>query len=426
MIIKKKYSKINQCSAQGLIEAAINLFYSDDNHLQIEHGPKEIFTYRFQSRNDFPGDKEILFIPPNGSLKNFDFSIFRIAKYLKDLNIETLLLSLEPPPENFVHLFGEIYTPKTTTEFLDLLGTIPRSQIFYRGWMHAYIFGAFLVKYFPNTIINIKDWNFCDRPRYHFLFGDLSLHDFEGIDYTFKNARAILSHYTEEETDRWAKEHNCSPGKFVFFPELCNEENFCQLIPEKPMDKISLVMASSLPPNNLPVDMFPGKTIFRDTRLLTRKGLMIDFVVPEAVFSRTLLEKKLYLDVLYESRFNPNFNLVKGRALAAQVLQLYHYGFFMLSNVSIEERLFQHAIPSKFALYLEAGLPVLVNEKIESLSKIVEDNGLGYVFSDKKIEMLPNELQKIHHQYDEMSKNVCAFRNKFTYQSFDILEKLIF
>ncbi|OGQ92058.1 MAG: hypothetical protein A3J85_07305 [Desulfobacula sp. RIFOXYA12_FULL_46_16] len=385
----------------------------------------ETFTYRFQNRNDFPSDKEILFIPPNGSLKKFDFSIFRIAKYLKDLDIKTSLLSLEPPPENFVHLFGKIYTPKTITEFLDLLGTIPRSQIFYRGWMHAYVFGAFLVKYFPNTIINIKDWNFCDRLRYHFLFGDLSLHDFEGIDYIFKNARVILSHYTEDETDRWAEEHNCSPGKFVFFPELCDEENFCQLIPEKPMDKISLVMASSLPPNNLPVDMFPGKTIFRDTRLLTRKGLMIDFVVPEAVFSRILSEKKLYLDVLYESRFNPNFNLVKGRALAARILQVYHYGVFLFSDVTREVRLFEHAIPSKFALYLEAGLPVLVNDKIKSLARLVEKNGLGIVFSDKKMEELPEKLQRIHHEYTEMSHNVCAFRKEFTYQSFSTLGKLL-
>jgi len=425
MKIKKHYATIQGDSAQGLTDAAITLFYSENTQISIENEAKEKQAYNFKSRNYPDGDREILFIPPNGSLKKFDFSIFRIAKYLKDHNIKASLLSFEAPPENFAHLFETVYTPKTVADFLDLLGSMPRSQIFYRGWMHAYLFGAFLVKFFPDTIVNIKDWNFCDPEKYDFLFGAFSLHDFEGIDYIFKNATLILSHYTKEEAGRWAKEHNCSPDKFVFFPELCDEENFCQLIPDKPMDKFSLVMASSLPPTNLPVDMFPGKTIFRDARRLTQEGLMIDFVVPETVFTKILSEKRTYLDVLYESRFNPNFNLVKGRALAAQILQFYHYGFFMFSDVTCEIRLFQHAIPSKFALYLEAGLPVLVNEKIRSLAKLVEDNGLGLVFSDRDIEMLPQILETFSDKYNEMSRNVCSFRNGFTYQAFDVLDKLI-
>jgi hypothetical protein len=414
---------IDNNAHQGLLEAAISLFYSNHNQLRIKHDSGEVSRYDFQSHNFTQSDEEILFIPPNGSLKNFDYSIFRIAGYLSAHDIKASLLSLEPPPEIFRHLFHHIYTPSTVVGFLDQLGTINRSHIFYRGWMHAYLFGAFLIKKYPDTIINIKDWNFCDQERYHFLFGELSLHDFTGIDYTFKKAEVVLSHYTKEETDRWSLEYDCDPTKFIFLPELCDENSFCQSN-NKPAKPMRLVWACSLPPTHLPENMYPTKTIFRDTQLLTQKGLNIDYVVPESVYTKIMADRNSYLDILYESHFNRNFKLIKGKALSAKILQSYHYGCFMFSDATAEIRLFQYAVPSKFSLYLEAGLPVLVNKKNKALAKIVHTHGLGFVFSDDEVTLLPKKLLDIHHNYPEMQNNIYTFRTSYTYQSFDNLHQL--
>ncbi len=418
MTIRKEFPAITNHSAQGLLEAAITMFYTGYNRFQVLDEQNKSEKYNFEAHNFSSDEGGILFIPPNGTLKNFDFSIFRIAAYLKKNNIKTAILSFEPPSAKFYNLFTRVYTPRTVTEFFDLLSTIKRSRIFYRGWMHAYIFGAFLVKTYSDTIINIKDWNFCDQERYRFLFGELSCHDFAGIDYIFRRAEVIFSHYTAEETNKWAEEYICNPQKFIFLPELCDESSFCEPV-DNSTDIISLVWATSLPPTCFPEDMFPTRTIFSDTRLLS-KELQIDYIVSEGVYEKILREKKQYLDILYESQFNPYFNLIKGGALSPHLLRNYHYGFFMFSDSIIDLRLIKYAIPSKFAFYMEAGLPILVNEKNKSMAELVTEYGIGILFSDGEVAQLPYKLRNYMPDYREMIMNVCSFRKGFTYQALGI------
>ncbi len=359
--------------------------------------------------------KNILLIPPSGKLKKQDFSLIRIAKWLNEyeyINI-TLLYIREDNITIPMHDFKNSYELKNEKELFKTIQTLNYDLIFHRTWMGSYYFAAKLIKSFKNVIVNIKDWNFAKKEVYQYLFPNTK--DCEGIDYIFKNSKLVLSHFTKEQAKLWAKEYNTSNNKFKFFPEYCNKQNFNK----KPIIKyknIHLVYAGKIPPTSYEEDYFPGKSHLRSIKLLTKQHIKIDFVLPPKIYESFFNSKDLFQDYLYQDRINNNFNIIKGEELKSNILNKYHFGFFELETSGVNHQLYKYAITSKFAFYLECGLPLLVNKDFYSISNLVKKYKLGIVFSNKDLKNLDNKLDISQKEYNTFCKNIEKYRNKFTYK----------
>lgn len=366
---------------------------------------------------------KIILIPPNGKLKKQDFSLHRINKWLKDFNIEVILMLISEKDEiAYKDDFENVVMVEDEIKLFEAIKTIDYDCILHRSWMGAYSFAAKLIQKFDNVIVNIKDWNFASKEVYEFLFPDTQ--DFDGIDFIFKNGKTILSHFTDEQALLWAKEYNTDKDKFIFFPEYCNKDNFNRKPPLK-YENIKLVYAGRIPSSCLAEDYFPGKAHLRSIKVLTQQHIDIDFVFPPAIYEDVYKTKNMFLDFIYESEMNPHFNILKGQNLGSDVLNKYHFGFFELETSGVNTELYEYAITSKFAFYLEAGLPMLINEKFKSMSQLVQEHQLGIVFSNDDLSNISKKLTITQNDYNDFVRNIEKFRKDFTYQRQCDLSRLL-
>lgn len=70
-----------------------------------------------------------------------------------------------------------------------------------------------------------------------------------------------------------------------------------------------------------------------------------------------------------------------------------------------------------FAFYLEANLPMIVNKEMKALAKIIKENNLGIVISDKDLKNIKKILKHNEKYYDNMLKCVKKFKYKFSYKN---------
>ncbi len=315
-------------------------------------------------------------------------------------------------------MFHEIINVHNKDELFNILSEIHYETIFHRCWMGSYCFAADIVKNYEHVFINIKDWNFASQEVYDFLYPHNN--DFKSMEYIFKYSAKVLSHFTEEQYKIWAKEYNIDQDKFIFFPEYCNEDTFVVNKEKLYKSSIKLVYAGKIPSPALPEDYFPGKSHLRSIKLLTKQKINIDFVLPPDIYNDVYSEPKKFMDFIYLNKMNNKFKLLKGEVLNPTLLSTYHFGFFELETTGTNHMLYKYAITSKFAFYLEASLPMLVNEKFYSMAKLVKNNHLGIVFSNDDLENL-NEILKISNKkYQKMVKNIIEFRKKFTYKDVNL------
>ncbi|MCF6330053.1 MAG: hypothetical protein L3I99_00720 [Sulfurimonas sp.] len=356
----------------------------------------------------------IVFIPPSGQFKKQDFSLQRIAKWLNEYDeIKTTLVHIKPIFELDTTMFDKVIQKNNQAEIIPTLKTIKYNMIFHRTWMTNYEFAAELVKEFDSVSVNIKDWNFAPKDVYEFLYP--SFKDYEAIGYIFKNCNHILSHFTKKQAKLWAKEYDTKREKFIFFPEYCNKNSFNK----KPVLKyknIHLVYAGAISPSTKPEDYFPGKSHIRAIKSLTKQGINIDFVLPQHIYDFTMKSVDVFKDFIYEKEINKKFNIIKGKSLDSSVLNKYHFGFFELEASGLNHTLYKYALTSKFAFYLEAGLPMLINDKFVSMAKIIKEHKLGIVFNNNELENMSAVLDISQTEYDKFILNIQKYRKKFIYK----------
>lgn len=363
--------------------------------------------------------KKIIIIPPNGQLKKQDFAIQRMGSYLIDkLNYKITLIYIRNDIliKNNMHEKIVYIEKENTAQILEHL-TIHNNYDFIlsRAWMHSYPFSAKIAKKFNNVIVYIKDWNFSNKKEYKFLFGND--YDFKAIKTIFRKSLFILSHYSNEQAKIWSKKYKVNKNKILFLPEFPNSENFsskkCNI-----QKNIKLVFAGTFPSSSKPEQFFLTKGLLRATKVLNTQKIEINILTPPKNYEEIQQNKNLYQDILFENQFNNLFNLKKGEILNPSFLSEYDYGFFIIEYTTKKELLNKFAVPSKFSLYLEAGIPLIINKKHKTLAKYVKKYKLGVVFENKDIKNLHKILNNISlNEYKSFIKNIIKFREYFSYEN---------
>jgi len=363
--------------------------------------------------------KLIIFVPPNGNMMRHDFSIHRLGKYFKTkkgiktivVKIDNKKLDSEFDNGNYV---DEVINVVTQTDLFNMIEKLKPNLILHRSWMLAYPFAARLIKKFDNVVVNIKDWNFSSKKEYKFIFDTDT--DFKAIKYIFKNAKYILSHFTKKQSIIWAKKYNVSKNKFIFFPEYCNEDNFQIGNINYDKNNIKLLFAGNISLiTSYPEQLFPWKSHLRSIIKVTKQKISIDFIFPSTTYTNIISNKKLCFDWLYENEFNKRINLLKGKTLFLNKENDYDFAFFELETSGTNKKLYEYAVVSKFAFYLELAIPILVNKDFKSISKIVKKYNIGIVFSNDDLNDLNKILNISKKEYNTMIKNIYTFRDTYTY-----------
>lgn len=372
--------------------------------------------------------KNIALIPPNGKPFINDFSIQRLGDYFKDYpDIHTTLLIIDMPDTQTSSNTNAVIYFASEEELFKHLSSVDYDVIFHRSWMLAYPFAAKLVQHMNNVIVNIKDWNFSTQKEYKIIFGENAVEDFNAIKYIFQHAKAILSHYTDQQAKIWAKKYNVDVKKFIFFPEYCNEKNF-NYPRKRSYQNPKLAFAGSLGPTSYPEEFFLAKSHLRALRQLTQQNIDVSYVLTQGAYAGTQSPRQrlVFQDILYENAFNEKFHITKGETLNSSILEPYHFGFFILEYSTKSVHLNRYAIPSKFAFYLEAGLPMLINANMKALAHLIQKYNLGIVFNNSHLDNFSTILDISEEDYLQMVRNIIEFRRtKYQYNK-DTLDTIIF
>jgi len=363
-------------------------------------------------------NKNVAIVPPGGKLLYQDFALNRMCRFFKSHNIITYLVKIKDTDIVFDSFTDYLIEVDSQEDLIVELKSRDFNLIISRSWMHRYSFSAELLENFENIIFYIKDWH-VELPRDKYKYQYSTDEDYDAIKKLFSSKKTILSHYTDEYTKKtWSKHYNTSENQFKFFPEYCSKDNFfsktnISYSPEKiKLLYIGIINATTSMPN----DLAYGKSFFDSILNITKQSLNLDIMVLEKNYDR-IQKEAIFKDYLYEDKFNKYFSIVKGSALNMHKTNDYHFGIFQfLSPIDNHQYLRANAfaVVSKFAYYMEAGLPIIVHECF-SVAKIVEKYKIGIVVKDSEIMKLNDFLNISQKDYLSLVENVYSFRESYSY-----------
>ena len=364
--------------------------------------------------------KKIAFIPPNGEIIEQDFALDRIINYFDKIGIECfLLLNNQDVPDNRLsHIHKIIF--HGTEKIIQHLEVNQYDLIFSRTWMHRYSFGAELAKRFDNVITYIKDWHNFPKDVYEFVYKTVD--DIKAIQEIFQYSQLVLSHYSNEYMEFLYREYNIHRTKnYFFFPEYSHKNNFYEKIHKSyNIETIKIVFAGGGTHSSIPSQIGPVKSFLFTIAQLSEQKISVTQMVLAKFYKRMEENPILYQDLLYENQFNPFFSLKLGENLMSSIGENYHFGIFTDSNYQ-KNNLFEYAeayaITSKFAFYLECGLPLLVNKRFKTLSQLIEEHHIGLTFDDEDLKDFKKVLNISEDKYHKIVTNIYTFREKFTYNN---------
>lgn len=352
-------------------------------------------------------------------------ALIRLCDYLKECGVSIYWAQIEEEKNHAKLLSSDhLITVNDLDSIVEYAKQGEFDLILHRGWMHRYSFAARLSREVENIVFYIKDWQNYPREKYKFIY--TTDEDFDAIEELFRSGKKIFSHFTKEQHRIWAQRYGIGTENFHFLPEYCNEKNFIENDIKPVKSAMKLVMAGSLPPTCEP-ELVAAKNFYKMMKDITSCGVYLDVMLLEKNYEN-LRNDPRYKDYRYEELFNKYFGIKKGSSMQPDILSGYHFGIFSdtLYGTELEKypEHYEYAVFSKIVLYLEAGLPVLINAALKSIARIVKEHNIGIVFQEKDLLELDTLLDIEPKEYEKMVQNVYNFRKVFTYNTQTLKELL--
>ncbi|MBW1681150.1 MAG: hypothetical protein JRF59_01525 [Deltaproteobacteria bacterium] len=171
-----------------------------------------------------------------------------------------------------------------------------------------------------------------------------------------------------------------------------------------------LVFAGGVIPPRLADSLGHGNHLFDPMIASTENtGLHLDILVNQNARDMHWEEHRHYQRM--EKRY-PCFSFKPGVPFhqLPDILTNYHFGllFDNLARAQYPEEHFRFTMPTKVCSYFEAGLPLLVYEEFTTVRKLVNEHGLGLVYSLRRLEEIPALIAAA--DYQGLRDNVREYR----------------
>jgi len=128
--------------------------------------------------------------------------------------------------------------------------------------------------------------------------------------------------------------------------------------------------------------------------------------------------KYFYADYLRLQQAHANFHFAPGRLPweITPLLAEYDWGLMIYYfDVLVGNDHFQHIMPTKIFMYLEAGLPVLVSAELAAASRFVKEYNVGLVIEREQIKSLHEMMESV--DYRLLRDNVLEVRRRMSLQN---------
>ena len=361
------------------------------------------------------------------------FNQIRINNFFNSKFIDTASISINN--KNIHHNGFKINLSLSIFEIFILLSKSKNFKIFSQGWLFRY-HQSYLIDSFKNSnihIVEMMDLNSFWFPKYKNKKIERSMKIVWGHDaklnhelqlfsenYLYNNCDKVLFPGSINHVEDLKLNNKYRFEKYFEFGPYPQKKYFAKPVIKKKYkpENINLVFAGGI----VPIEKRRTKKIYADAQFVSTAKIILSQNYNLTVFNNPLQLKEKYYKTVYKphyklmNRYKNNYKFLKGfvgkeatRRLSSYDLGLMIYDFN--KTTLIGENHFKNMIPTKFFLYMEACLPVLVSSRWVTVSQIVQRYNLGCVVSEQNIYNLKNIIKKI--DIAQLKKNVSSYRNLF-------------
>ncbi len=370
------------------------------------------------------------------------FNQIKINNFFKSKSINAASIGINK--KNLHHKNFKINLSLSLFEIIVLLSKLRNLKIFSQGWLFRYHLN-YLIDFYKGSnthILDVMDINSFLFPNYKkkkilalmkIVWGqDVKLnHELQLFSekHLFKNSDKVLFPGSINHVEDLKLDTKKKFVKYFEFGSYPQKKYFAKPVIKKKyvVKKINFVFAGGI----VPIDNRRVKEFFADAQFVSTTKIILSQGYKLTVFNNPLLTD----DKNYEKLYKPHYKLMKqhknyykfckgyvGKKVTKKIAN-YDLGLLIydFNNTTLfGENHFKNMIPTKFFLYMEACLPVLVSSRWVYLSKIVKYYKLGYVVDDKNIYYLKNIIRKL--DIKQLKKNVLNYRNIFkNYSQYNFL-----
>lgn len=358
------------------------------------------------------------------------FNQTRISSSLRACGIKSVSVVLYPALK--AHKLGYFDDVICTdlASFLEWLSTADRPVIHTQAWAFRQHIPVLIDAFLPRSgkqIVDLMDLNSLLLPRSRIsalapyiqqTWGETALANNDLQQkcerYLFESSHAILYQYDEGVKHKLLKNADTT-SKWVQFFCYPSQEFFTNRHSSNCSDKKNrLVFVGGVTPNN---GRHPAE-LFGDSQLIDLAKIVVEQDIELDVYNNPLRGSyssfsSQYGEHLALSESYENYNFREGDLPDKIVSKIAAYDFGVMlyewqAAFLLGEDHFRHIMPTKLFTYLEAGLPILVSEKLEAVSSFVEKNMCGARVSPSELRDLPGFIESL--DYDALKAGVLATR----------------
>lgn len=396
-------------------------------HIEGKHPPKEtLFNYRLKNNSKYLKQLNAQYVKSfNKNTVVFisdrpNFFFLRVSKALMDKGVNTVLLTRWGVDKGHSNYFNEVFLFNSLLD-LYLLSHIKDVYIYVQSWV-----GWFFLPVFVDLIT--KSQVYCNvNDSSVLLFDEISSFNKIGINkdsavldieceiYIYENLNLVTHPYKDINLI-----NNMSVrGGLHYFPCYPLKE-FIYNINNPILDKTELVFIGGIPYDK------KDDLVFEDAKMHNVAKIIIKQKLHLTILNNPLLTQS-ECDIAYKylffsdlSKNNSNFNFSSGYPPweIHEYTQNFSYGIMIydFSNILVSRLHTQSIVPTKFFTYIELGLPVIVSDEMEAVSKIVKDNNIGIVVNWSEVDSLSEIIEQNKISYFNYRQSVNSYALKHSMQ----------
>jgi len=363
------------------------------------------------------GKKKILFLVGHPT---FDF--LGMSVYLRKTGqYETILLMENPLLIDVMErYFDAVYVYNSFYDVAFIIGNVTPYVIHTQGAINYYFF-AIIAKLLSSSKVVIGLY---DIPTFGFSKEDYNriwcktdtmLDAFVAEEFAFKGSDGVLVTIHSLEAGQILKERCRSDVPMMEFHSYPCEEFIGDGEKFSDLDGgIHIVYGGIVISPNRPRRLYGDVQFMKLIDKLTGQGIYFDiYPSPHFRSSSTRRRSSDYIKLSEESPFF-NFRQAVLPDMAPREFAKYDFAsmMYLLDGVEFDREHYRMTIPSKFFKYMEAGLPVIVTEELQYVSRLVKEYEIGIVVSQKEIDNLSEIIKS--YDYDKLRANVKEAQKQFS------------
>ena len=345
------------------------------------------------------------------------FNFCKMSMALRKKGYRTLFLCLNP--SNLKYKSGYFDAAVDASGdiglFYKILNMLPFLCVHFQAWLGLHCFAAAAALCSESRVVtefNDIPMFILDEKEYDQVFekGSYSLEK-RSIEVILKNSDGLVFNTVPGGADELFIDTQAKAQPLYFNSYPLKSFFSDELLPGS-TDTSSIVFTGTVNPSSYP------DTVFGDVKLLNLIKVIVGQKIGFTIFLNPYQVKQangLFQDYFDLEKDNPYFHIMDGVSpdfLSAAISSMGYGSLLYLfpDEFLIKEKHFNCMIPTKFFSYIEAGLPVLVMDRLKGVSREVEQNGLGVVLAEKDLYDLEGVLKGV--DYQALKNNVLKYREK--------------